>query len=116
LTPAFQEQPLLQAVQSGIVQRIKQTLDWLKQLNVSKDIGKGSKSIVKGSKRIGITDSHGQIQGETTGSPTVISRRVLQILHQCSSSNQNMLHICCSNPTYVENAANLLEDYLKGKE
>ena len=100
--PAFQEQPLLQAVQSGIVQKIKGALNWLKQLNNSKDIGKGRKRVMKGSKKMGVTDSHGQISEEPTGHVTVISKRVLQLLHQQSTSNQNVLHICCSNPTYVE--------------
>jgi len=99
---AFQEQHLLQAVQSGIVQKIKEALNWLKQLNNSKDIGKGNKSIIKGSKKIGVTDSHGQICEEPTGHVTVISKRVLQLLHQQSTSNQNVLHICCRNPTFVE--------------
>lgn len=99
---AFQEQHLLQAVQSGIVQKIKEALNWLKQLNNSKDIGKGNKSIIKGSKKMAVTDSHGQICGEPTGHGTVISKRVLQLLHQQSTSNQNVLHICCRNPTFVE--------------
>ena len=101
-SPAFQEQHLLQAVQSGIVQKIKEALNWLKQLNNSKDIGKGSKSVTKGSKKMGVTDSHGQIYEEPTGHVTVISKRVTQLLHQQSTSNQNVLHICCSNPTFVE--------------
>ena len=99
---AFQEQHLLQAVQSGIVQKIKEALNWLKQQNNSKDIGKGNKSIIKGSKKMGVTDSHGQICEEPTGHVTVISKRVLQLLHQQSTSNQNVLHICCRNPTFVE--------------
>ena len=103
-SPAFQEQRLLQAVQSGIVQRIKQALQWLKQLNSSKDMGKGSKGRPKGTKKMAITGSHGQIQQETrpSGDGAVISKRVLQILHQRFSSNQNVVHICCSNPSYAE--------------
>jgi len=101
-SPAFQEQPLLQAVQSGIVQKIKGALNWLKQLNNSKDIGKGNKSVTKGSKKMGVTDIRGQIYEEPTGHVAVISKRVVQLLHQQSTSNQNVLHICCSNPTFVE--------------
>lgn len=89
-------------MQSGIVQKIKGSLNWLKQLNNSKDFGKGSKSVMKGSKKMGVTDSHGQICEEPTGHVTVISKRVIQLLHQQSTSNQNVLHICCSNPTFVE--------------
>ena len=89
-------------MQSGIVQKIKGALNWLKQLNNSKDIGKGSKSVVKGSKKMGVTDSHGQICEEPTGHVTVTGKRVLQLLHQKSTSNQNVLHICCSNPTFVK--------------
>ena len=89
-------------MQSGIVQKIKEALNWLKQLNNSKDIGKGNKSNIKGSKKMGVTDSHGQICEEPTGHVTVISKRVLQLLHQQSTSNQNVLHICCRNPTFVE--------------
>lgn len=116
-SPAFQEQHLLQAVQSGIVQRIKEALNWLKQLNNSKDIGKGSKNIMKGSKKMGITDSHGQIREEPTGHVAVISKRVLQLLHQHSTSNQNVLHICCSNPTFVEEpneVQNVVQSHSKG--
>ena len=118
---AFQEQRLLQAVQSGTLQRIKQALNWLKLLNSSKDIGKGGKGIAKGSKKIGIADSHGQIQEEAIGDTVVISNRVLQILHQRSSSNQNVLHICCNNPTYTEkggqlDTTSLLQDCWKGRE
>lgn len=120
---AFQEQRLLQAVQSGTLQRIKDALNWLKQLNSSKDIGKGGKGIVKGSKKIGIADSQGQIQEEAVGEAAVtcFSKRVLQILHQHSSSNQNVLHICCNNPTYAEkdgqpDTASLLQDCWKGRE
>ena len=51
---------------------------------------------------MGIAGSLGQIQQEMTGDVVVISKRVLQILQQRSSSNQNVLHICCSNPCYVE--------------
>ena len=70
---------------------------------------------------MGIAGSHGQIQEEATGNDTVISKRVLQILHQHSTSNQNVLHICCSNPTYVEKdeqvvITSLLQDYCKGRE
>lgn len=89
-------------MQSGIVQKIKGSLNWLKQLNNSKDFGKGSKSVMKGSKKMGVTDSHGQICEEPTGHVTVISKRVTQLLHQQSTSNQNVLHICCSNPSFVE--------------
>ena len=118
---AFQEQRLLQAVQSGTLQRIKEALNWLKQLNSSKDIGKGGKGIVKGSKKIGIANSQGQIQEEAAGDAAVISKRVLQILHQHSCSNQNVLHICCNNPTYAEkggqpDTASLLQDRWKGRE
>ena len=110
---AFQEQHLLQAVQSGIVQKIKEALNWLKQLNSSKDIGKGNKSIIKGSKKKGVTDSHGHICEEPTGHVTVISKRVLQLLHQQSTSNQNVLHICCRNPTFVEEP-NGIQSVLQG--
>ena len=98
----------MQAVQSGIVQKIKGALNWLKQLNNSKDIGKGSKSVIKGSKKMGVTDSHGQICEEPTGHPTVISKRVTQLLHQQSTCNQNVLHICCSNPTFAEEPNGIL--------
>ena len=115
--PAFQEQHLLQAVQSGIVQKIKGALNWLKQLNNSKDIGKGSKSVMKGSKKMGVTDSHGQICEEPTGNVTAISKRVTQLLHQQSTSNQNVLHICCSNPTFAEEPSgiqNTVQSHGKG--
>lgn len=104
-------------MQSGIVQRIEEALNWLKHLNNSKDIGKGNKSIMKGSKKLGVTDNYGQIHEEPTGQVTVISKRVLQILHQHSTSNQNVLHICCSNPTFVEEkdkVQNVLQSHLKG--
>ena len=116
-SPAFQEKRLLQAVQSGILQRIEEVLNWLKHLNNSKDIGKGNKSIMKGSKKLVVTDNHGQIHEELTGHVTVISKRVLQILHQRSTSNQNVLHICCSNPTFVkekDKVQNILQNHLKG--
>ena len=89
-------------MQSGVVDRIQEALDFLKQLNSSKDIGKGNKSVVKGSKKVVITDAHGEVHGEPVGQTVVVSKRVLQLLHQHSTSNQNVLHICCSNPTFVE--------------
>ena len=61
---AFQEQPLLQAVQSGLLFKIKETLSWLEQLNNSKDIGKGSKGAIKGTKKIAISNNQGKIQEE----------------------------------------------------
>lgn len=117
LLPAFQEQHLLQAVQSGVLQKIEEALNWLKQLNNSKDNGKGSKSVMKGSKKLGITDSLGHIHEELTGHISVISKRVLQLLHQHSTSNQNVLHICCSNPTFVEERdaiQNVIQSHCKG--
>ena len=111
----------MQAVQSGTLQKIKEALNSLKQLNSSKDIGKGGKGIIKSSKKIGIANSQGKIQEEAAGDTAVISKRVLQILHQHSSSNQNVLHICCNNPTYAEkggqpDTASLLQDRWKGRE
>lgn len=103
---AFQEQHLLKAVQSGLLTRIKQVLNWLKYLNSRKGTGKSAKGGSKGPKKIGLTDKRGQIRQETMGDDSVISRDVLRILHQRSSSNQNVLHVCCSNPTYTEKEAN----------
>ena len=113
-SPAFQEQKLLQAVQSGIVQRIKQALQWLKQLNSSKDMGRGSKGRPKGTKKMAITGSHGQQETRPSGDAAVISKRVLQILHQRSSSNQNVVHICCSNPSYAEDQQGDVMSLLQG--
>ena len=115
---AFQEQHILQAVQSGVVQRIKEALNFLKRLNNSKDIGKGCKSIMKGSKKVGIADDYGQIHKEPAGKTSTISKRVLQLLHQHSTSNQNVLHICCNNPTFVEEQGGIqsvLQGSSKGK-
>lgn len=89
-------------MQSGILQRIKQSLNWLKQLNGRKDFSKGGKGTVKGYKKIGIADQHGQIQEKTVEEVGVVSKTVLKIVRQCSSSNRNVLHVCCSNPTYTE--------------
>ncbi|XP_022781948.1 uncharacterized protein LOC111322968 [Stylophora pistillata] len=116
---AFQEQHLIQAVQSGVVERIQEALNFLKQLNNSKDIGKVNKSMVKGSKKVAIADTNGQVHGEPAGQTIVINKRVLQLLHQHTTSNQNLLHICCSNPTFTENRDwfnNILKKCSKGTE
>ena len=111
---AFQEQHLLSAVQSGILQRINRVLIWLKQLNNCKSTGNRGKGGPKGTKKIGVTDRQGQIREESKGGTTAISKTVLEAIHQRSSANQNVLHICCRNPTYTEKGENV-DAISKGK-
>ena len=49
-----------------------------------------------------------------------INKEVLEILHEHCSSNQNILHVCCYNPSYITHMKHaevykLMDDYSKGE-
>ena len=60
LFTAFQQQQLIPAIQVGIVSKVADVLSLLEAMNSQKAGGKGSKSLVKGRKKVVLAENDGQ--------------------------------------------------------